>query len=64
MVEAKVSKSDLNRASPVPLWFQILSDLRTRLALGEFEKKFPSDLELKTHYQVSRQTVREALRGL
>ncbi len=42
----------------------MLADLRGRLASGEFVDVFPSDVELTVRYQVSRQTVREALRRL
>lgn len=48
----------------MPLWAQILRDLRARLAAGEFAEHFPSDVELVEHYAVSRQTVREAVRHL
>ncbi len=46
------------------MWSQVLDDLRAGLAAGEFADRFPSDLELTSRYQVSRQTVREALRRL
>lgn len=48
----------------MPLWAQVLADLRARLAAGEFESGFPTDEELRHHYGVSRQTVREAARRL
>ncbi len=54
----------LNRRSGEPLWVQILTDLETRLDAGEFEERFPSDVELTSRYNVSRQTVREAVRRL
>ena len=54
----------MDRLSAVPLWSQVLEDLRGRLAAGEFSDVFPSDVELTGEYQVSRQTVREALRRL
>jgi GntR family transcriptional regulator len=54
----------VDRHSPVPLWSQVLEDLRSRLGSGEFVDEFPSDVQLRDHYQVSRQTVREALRRL
>jgi GntR family transcriptional regulator len=54
-----------NRAdgSP-PLWAKVLEDLRKRIAAGEFVQRFPGDLELVAHYQVSRHTIREAVRHL
>jgi GntR family transcriptional regulator len=54
----------LDRLSPVPLWAQLLSDLRRRVAAGEFTDGFPTDEDLRRCYGVSRQTVREAARRL
>ncbi len=54
----------LDRSSPVPLWAQLAEDLRHRLRGGEFEEHFPTDDELTRGYEVSRQTVREAVRHL
>jgi GntR family transcriptional regulator len=54
----------VDRRSPVPLWAQIFDDLRRRLSAGEFDDKFPSDVELVAEYDVSRHTVREAVRHL
>ena len=54
----------LRRASGVPLWTQLLADLRARLAAGEFADAFPGELALVEQYAVSRHTVREALRHL
>ncbi len=53
-----------DRASPRPLWAQVLADLRLRLAAGEFEGHFPGDIQLTEQYGVSRHTVREAVRRL
>ena len=54
----------LDRSSPLPLWAQIVADLRRRLLGREFEDRFPTDEELTRDYEVSRQTVREAVRHL
>ncbi|MGZ4659458.1 MAG: GntR family transcriptional regulator [Blastococcus sp.] len=54
----------LDRASAAPLWRQLLTDLRARLARGEFASGFPGELDLVDQYGVSRHTVREALRQL
>lgn len=54
----------LDRSHPLPLWAQIDTDLRRRLRAGAFEDRFPGELELANEYQVSRQTVRDALRRL
>lgn len=54
----------IDKKSPMPLWAQVLDDLRRRIALGEFRSRFPSDAELTAAYGVSRHTVREAVRRL
>lgn len=51
----------LDRADPLPLWAQLLADLRARLARGDFDDAFPSETALVAHYGVSRHTVRQAL---
>lgn len=48
----------------MPLWAQVLEDLRARLDAGEFVETFPTDLELTREYGVSRHTAREAVRRL
>jgi GntR family transcriptional regulator len=59
-----VSRETLDRSSALPLWAQLLADLRRRMAGGEFADRFPTDRELTGEYGVSRQTVREAMRQL
>lgn len=54
----------LDRSAAVPLWQQLLTDLRARLATREFTTDFPGELALVEQYAVSRHTVREALRHL
>ncbi|MGH3794531.1 MAG: GntR family transcriptional regulator [Pseudonocardiaceae bacterium] len=54
----------LDRGSPVPLWCQLFEDLSRRLAAGAFTEHFPGEHQLMADYQVSRHTVREALRRL
>ena len=55
----------LDRSSPMPLWAQLESELRRRLEAREFDVgPFPTDLELTQTYEVSRHTVREAVRHL
>lgn len=54
----------LDRESALPLWAQLVDDLQRRLAAGEYAETFPSELELSAEYEVSRHTVREALRRL
>lgn len=62
MIDA--ARVTLDRTSPMPLWAQLLGDLRERVARGEFDDQFPTDEELRREYGVSRQTVREAARRL
>lgn len=47
-----------------PLWQQVLDDLERRIAAGDIVDRFPTDKELTEHYDVSRHTVREAVRRL
>lgn len=54
----------VDRRSAVPLWSQVLDDLRSRLLAGEFAEGFPSDVEMTRHYDVSRHTIRDAVRRL
>ncbi len=54
----------MDRSSPLPLWAQLLEDLRERINAGEFAVRFPTDKEMIEQYRVSRQTVREAVRRL
>ena len=55
----------LQRDHPMPLWAQLEAELRRRLQAGEFaDGAFPTDLELTRSYEVSRHTVREAVRQL
>ena len=54
----------LERGQSLPLWAQLLDDLVRRLEANAFTRRFPSEHELVAEYQVSRHTVREALRRL
>ncbi|WP_234430612.1 GntR family transcriptional regulator [Streptomyces sp. NRRL F-4489] len=54
----------LDRGSPLPLWAQLLADLRRRMDAGAFTEEFPAEHRLTGEYEVSRHTVREALRKL
>lgn len=54
----------LDRSSSKPLWSQLEFDLRRRLKEGDFDTRFPTDLELTRRYEVSRHTVREAVAAL
>ncbi len=59
-----MSARPVDRSSPLPLWAQLEADLRRRLEAGEFDERFPTDNELVDAYEVSRHTVREAVRHL
>jgi GntR family transcriptional regulator len=48
----------------MPLWAQLEAELRGRLEAGEFDDGFPTDAQLVSRYEVSRHTVREAIRHL
>ncbi len=56
--------AQIDRSSPLPLWAQVLADLRDRLRAGDFAERFPTDGELMSGYGVSRQTARDAVRRL
>ena len=50
-----------------PMWRQIADDLRQRIESGELGAKgrvLPSELELREHYDASRNTVRDAVKWL
>jgi GntR family transcriptional regulator len=63
-VGVRSSVRPLDRRSPMPLWAQLQEELTRRLIAGEFDEAFPGELELGQEYEVSRHTVREALRRL
>lgn len=54
----------LQRACSVPLWTQLRDDVARRIEAGEFVDSFPGEHALREQYDVSRQTVRMALRSL
>lgn len=53
-----------DRSDPLPLWAQVCADLRRRIEAEEFAAGFPGELSLTEEYEVSRHTIREALRVL
>ncbi len=53
-----------DRSNPLPLWAQVCADLRRRIESAEFAHGFPGELTLTEEYEVSRHTMREALRVL
>ncbi len=54
----------LDASDPMPLWAQLATQLRRRLSAGEFDERFPTEVELAGAFSVSRATVREAIRRL
>lgn len=54
----------IDRASPLPLWAQLLALLQERIAAGGYVDGFPTDAELSAEFDVSRHTVRDAVRRL
>jgi GntR family transcriptional regulator len=54
----------LRRNSSDTLWVQLANDLRRRIDEAQFNDGFPTEVELAAAYEVSRYTVREALRRL
>ncbi|MGB7447811.1 MAG: GntR family transcriptional regulator [Ornithinimicrobium sp.] len=54
----------IDRDSPMPLWAQVRDDITDRIRRGEFDHRFPGEHQLVQEYEVSRHTLREALRSL
>ena len=54
----------VDRSRPLPLWAQVQEDITRRIRLGDFDDAFPGENHLVEEYDVSRHTVREALRAL
>lgn len=56
----------LERDSPMPMWGQVLRDLRQQIDTGRLpaDSRLPSETELAHAYGVSRDTLRQALRQL
>lgn len=62
--QERTAAGALDRSDPLPLWAQMASDLRRRIEAGAFTDRFPTEAQLGGEYDVSRHTVREALRRL
>jgi len=56
--------SRLDPRQATPLWAQLSDLLRERLLSGEYPERFPTEAELTAEFEVSRATVREAIRRL
>lgn len=54
----------IDRADPLPLWAQLLAILRARIDAGRYDDGFPTDEQLSAEFELSRHTVRDAVRRL
>lgn len=54
----------IDRSDPLPLWAQLLAILRERIGAGRYDDGFPTDDQLSAEFELSRHTVRDALRRL
>ena len=56
----------LDKSSPLPLYYQIMEDIKRQIKEGQFavNTKLPTEQWLCTHYDVSRVTIRKALSEL
>lgn len=61
---ASAEPRPVDRRSPLPLWAQVEADLTRRIETGALDAAFPTESDLCEAYDVSRHTVREALRRL
>lgn len=61
---AAKSHRPLDRTSAMPLWAQLLDELTRRVEAGDFAAGVPGEHDLAQEYDVSRHTVREALRRM
>lgn len=56
----------IDKNSPIPIYYQIESDLRSRILQGEFKpnEQLPSEALLTKYYDISRMTLRQAMAEL
>lgn len=61
-----VQNGVIDRSSPVPVYYQIAMDLKSRIARQEWEmeQRLPTEVELAAQYSVSRITLRQAMAEL
>ncbi len=59
----KLETFQINKHAPMPIYQQILNEIRTRIASGEWpiDTQLPTEAELEVMLQVSRVTIRQAL---
>ncbi len=63
-VAERMSPTRLDPRQALPLWAQLTSLLRERLLAGAYSERFPTEADLTAEFEVSRATVREAIRRL
>ena len=65
-IDATLPDATIDRASPVPFYFQLAEILEEEIVSGRWEAgaRIPSENELCTHYSLSRTTIRQALARL
>lgn len=58
--------ADIDRSSPVPVYYQIAMDMKSRIAQREWDlnQRLPTEMELAEQYEVSRITLRQAMAEL
>src|SRR5256714_14773008 len=67
MVLNHLKKGDsIDRQSPIPMYYQIMIQLREKISAGEYTiySALPPERELVETYQVSRMTIRQAISEL
>jgi GntR family transcriptional regulator, arabinose operon transcriptional repressor len=63
MMNKNLETIKINKNAPMPLYQQILNEIRTRIASGEWlpDTQLPTEAEMEVMLQVSRVTIRQAL---
>jgi len=61
-----MSKNMLDKSSPIPLYFQLKEIVKEKIDTGELKpgNLIPSEREFKEKYEISRPTIRQALKEL
>src|SRR5438132_967176 len=67
MVLNNIKKAEsIDKQSPIPMYYQIMSQLREKISEGEYtvDSALPPERELAETYEVSRMTIRQAIAEL
>src|SRR5438093_11585839 len=61
-----IKGESIDKQSPIPMYYQIMNQLREKIAEGEYSphSTLPPERELVEIYQVSRMTIRQAITEL